>query len=369
MAQCSTNAALAHKYVHGECNSAQTPSRNFSFVGDCLYSYETQIACIDRDTETVIMLKSYPTSTTKRHLYELRKALPGYYKIIYSECFDFDDIYDVTVKAIRDLFVEKPKMKSGVLRKKEYREELHNHIHTIKQLDKIDLFIKSHPSFYNFFTINHDYDVTLMVERAEKRRVQQQIIENTYKETKDKVIAWLNGDICDRLLQEFNISSCASLSLYEKQQMYDLVFPKIREAINNNPNIRTHRLPVEMKHSCQQLVVGFLLQKIFNIPDNAGTLDPYDVVWLDKKEKRLSTNRDAFVGIPNAATTHAVIGAIKEYVSSPEDNNLYNKHVGCFKITQMTKDYVRVGCHKFAYNNVKELLKELLQYYKEVKHD
>ena len=139
---CSSNEVLSHKYVYDNTGEYhRTHNENFSFKGNDLYSYATRIATIDRKKKRIIMLESFPTKTTTRHLFFLWQALPDDYVKIYSNCFVWKDLYKTFLKEIQKYYKQKHcKRKNNILSRKEDRIYINTLKNNLNSINKYEYF-------------------------------------------------------------------------------------------------------------------------------------------------------------------------------------------------------------------------------------
>lgn len=363
---CSSNEALSHKYVYdttGEYH--RTRNASFSFKGNKLYSYITQIASIDRKKKRIIMLEGYPTHTTTHHLYLLRRALPSDYIIVYSDCFVWKDLYKTFLKDIQKYYKQKHcKRKNNILSTKEARIYLVTLKNNLKSINKYDYLEKHHKDLYDFMESNIKYEsdrVDAIMKKRQKAIEEHQI---RVKMAVQNLENFLNSEDCknriEYLIKRENISDNSLINLVKIQRA-------LRLGLEDYINVNRHLLKdTNISLYCSDLhntLNAFIQKTLYGIP-NKGPYGYYDIVYFDHNNLMLMTTRSVTIQT-DKNSLKSIIKMIKLYLSGKHLEQLIGKHVGPFWIRSANTDQIQVGCHTFHYNNIKLLYNELKQYEKE----
>lgn len=360
---CSSNEALSHKYVYdttGEFH--RTANGSFSFEGDKLYSYRTQIASIDRKKKRIIMMQSYPSHTTTHHLYLLKRALPDDYVKIYSDCFVWKDLYKTFLKEIQNYYKQKQhKRKDNIFSTKKDRIYLNTLKNNLKLINKYDYFEKHHKDLYDFIESNLKYESD-RVDTIRKKR--QKAIEEYLARVKMAALHlenFLNSEDCKKSVELFikqqNIPNNNLINLVKVQRT-------LQNGLENYLKVNRHLLKSpKISLYCSELqyvLKGFIQKRLYNIPKK-GQCECYDIVYFDHDNLILMTTRSVTLQT-DKKSLKSIIKMIKIYLTGKHFELLMGKHVGPYIIRGVNANQIQIGCHTFHYNNIKLLYDELRQY-------
>lgn len=356
--RCSNNETLSHLYVYDTTGEQhRTHNNTFSFKGNDLFSYSTQIATIDRKKKRVIMLKNYHTQTTNNHLYLLRVALPSDYTIIYSNCFVWKDLYKTFLEEIRKYYKQtQNKRKNNICSKKEDRDYLILTKQNLYEINKYDYFKKHYKNLYDFIESNVQYESdrieTLQKNRQKAAEERQARIEAATQRLEN----YLNSKDCEKKIQytikHENISDKTLINLVKIQRsLKTVIIHYLAEDEQLEKIIKFCNV--------SYIVDNFILKRLFNIPKR-GMYQMYDLVYFDHNNLKLMTTRNVTIQT-DKNSLKTIIKLIKFYLLGKLEY-LVGKHVGPYEIRKADANEVQVGCHIFHYKNIELLYKELQQY-------
>lgn len=363
---CSSNEELSHKYVYDTTSEYhRTHNCSFSFEGNKLYSYTTQIASIDRKKKRIIMMQSYPTKTTTHHLYLLQRALPDDYIKVYSDCFIWKDLYKTFLKEIQKYYKQKYcKRKNNILSRKEDRFYLNTLKNNLNSINKYEYFKKHHKDLYDFVESNVKYEsdrIEFIIKKNQKEKEEQQAC---IKEAIQSLENFLNSEDCEKMIENIikreNVSDNNLINLIKLQRILQ---KDLGDYINVNGQLLKNK---KININCSVLFYtlnNFIQKRLFNIP-NRGQTCGYDIVYFDHNSLELKTTRSVTIQT-NKNSLESIIKMIKIYLSGKHLDILVCKHVGPYMIRNANTDQIQIGCHTFHYNNIKLLYNELMQYEKE----
>ena len=356
---CRTNEELVHKYVYDDTGyQHKTPSGNFSFTGNVLFSYETQIAKIDRKKNRIIMMDSYPTKTTKRHLALLYRALPSQYTVIYSNHFNWDTIYKDTVADIRKLYEQKHlKYKSGVFSRESDRHVLFMHKNTIQRLGKYKHFQKYYKKLNDFIELNQAYTNERYYKAKERREKRQEELDRKEKEFHERLSTFLHSETLESFVK-FKFKSLDDYkTLAERLPVMSDLRRYIRNYITCHPSIYGDYPGTVYYGLAWYIIEAFLHNYVLNIPSTPAKV--YDIVYFNKETGKLQTTRDVTVQTNEQNYKH-LLTMMNVYINNPDKRHtLISHHVGPFRITSATDQHIYVGCHCFSIENIKLLYEEM----------
>lgn len=355
---CNSNETLSHLYVYDTTGEQhRTHNNSFSFEGNNLFSYSTQIATIDRKKKRVIMLSRYSTFTTNRHLWFLRKALPSDYTIIYSNCFVWKDLYKTFLKQVQTYYKQTQyKRKNNICSKVEDRISLAYLKRNLYAINKYDYLEKHHKDLYDFITNNLQYEdnrIKTLEENRKKAAEERQARINAAVQCLEN---YLKSKDCEKLIQNVieheNISDKTLINLVKIRQ-------SLRTVILNYLKTDKHLLEIDSFCDVSYILNSFILKRLFNIPKK-GPYQIYDLVYFDHNNLKLMTTRSVTIQT-DKNSLKAVIKLIKFYLLGKLEY-LVGKHIGPYAILKADAYEIQVGCHTFHYKNIELLYKELKQY-------
>lgn len=356
---CRTNEELVHKYVYDDTGYYhRTPNGNFSFTGTALFSYETQIAEIDRKKNRIIMMDSYPTKTTNHHLALLYRALPSQYEVIYSDHFNWKTLYKDTVKDIKELYEQKYlKYKSGVFSRASDRHTLFIHKNTIQRLGKYNHFQKHYKKLYDFIELNQEYTNNHYKKTEERRKKKQEDQERKEKELRERLDAFLYGENLKAFVKyKFNSLDDYKTLAERLPIMHDLR-KYIRNYITSHPSVLGDYPGSTYFGLTWHIIEAFLHNYVLNIPSTPEKV--YDIVYFDKNTGKLHTTRDVEIQTNEQNYKH-LMGMMNIYINNPDKRHTLISHrVGPYRITSTTDQHIYVGCHCFSIENIKILYEEM----------
>jgi hypothetical protein len=356
---CRTNEELVHKYVYDDTGyQHKTPSGNFSFTDTALFSYETQIAEIDRKKNRIIMMDSYHTNTTKRHLALLYRALPSDYTVIYSNHFYWDTLYENTVNDIRNLYEQKHlKYKSGVFSRASDRHVLFVHKNTIQRLGKYKHFQRRYKKLNDFVELNQEYTNNRYKRTEERIKKRQEEIDRKEKGLRERLDAFLYGERLEAFVKYKFKSLDNYKTLAEKLPVKHDLRRYIRNYITCNPSIIGDYEGTVYYGLVWHIIEAFLHNYVLNIPSTPAKI--YDIVYFNKETSKLHTTRDVEVQTNEQNYKH-LLTMMNIYINNPDKRHtLISHHVGPFRINNITDKHIYVGCHCFSIENIKLLYEEM----------
>lgn len=363
---CSSNEALSHKYVYDTTGKYhRTANGNFSFEGDKLYSYRTQIASIDRKKKRIIMMLSYPTQTTTHHLYLLERALPSDYVKVYSDCFIWKDLYKTFLKEIQNYYKQKQnKIKYNILSIKKDRIYLNVLKNNLICIDKYDYFAKHHKDLYNFIENNLKYESDRLDTIQKKRLKAIEEYQARVRAAAQNLKNFLNSEDCVKRVELFikqkNIPNNNLINLVKLQHS---LHKDLKSYLYDN---KLFLDASKISLFCGELhyeISSFIQKRLYNIPKKEQ-YQFYDIVYFDHYNLILMTTRSVTLQT-DKNSLKSIIKMIKFYLTGKHLELLIGKHVGPYCIRNANVDQIQIGCHSFHYNNIKLLYNELKQYEEE----
>lgn len=360
---CSSNEVLSHKYVYdttGEYH--RTSNENFSFKGNDLYSYYTRIASIDRKKKRIIMLRSYPTKTTTRHLFLLQQALPDNYVKVYSDCFVWKDLYKTFMKEIQQYYKQTHhKRKNNILSRIEDRNYLTLLKQNLEAINKYEYFKKHHKDLYDFIESNVQYE-SKRIEVLQNKHQKAAEERNAHRrEVVNALENFLNSEECEKrikyIIERENISNN---NLINRVKISKVLLEDLTEYINVNRHLIKDKNISLYFGILYNTIYTFIQNRIFCIPKKESGYY-YDVVYFDHDNLTLQTNRSITIQT-DKNYLKSIIKMIKLYLSGKHFDLLIGKHVGPYTILKINAYQIQIGCHTFHYNNIKMLYNELKQY-------
>ena len=360
---CSSNEVLSHKYVYDTTGEHhRTSNGNFSFTGNDLYSYATRIATIDRKKKRVIMLETYPTVTTNRHLFLLQQALPDNYVKVYSNCFVWKDLYKTFMKEIQKYYKQTHhKRKNNILSRIEDRNYLTLLKQNLEAINKYEYFKKHHKDLYDFIESNVQYELNRIETLQNKHQKAAEEQDAHRREVVNALESFLNSEECEKrikyIIERENIPNNNLINLVKISKV---LLKDLTEYINVNRHL------IKDKNMC--LYFGILYNTIRTFVQNRILCIPktesgyyYDVVYFDYNNLTLQTTRSIAIKTDKNYLKF-MIKMIKLYLSGKHFDLLIGKHVGPYTILKINANEIKIGCHTFHYNNIKMLYNELKQY-------